>query len=373
MSTKGHRPDCALRGGLYFCQTMNTAWLTPESRALLAGPSLKINIVIIYEDAESGRRAKRFSDKLLRELGEQFRCARNLWSFDVLAITDVRNAAAGVGQPPTWLSSPASGERELAPQVEQWLDLWAWLIDGTSPALVALFGNGDGGCAQKIRGVLCAGAGQTAGVLPANNFRCECERASRCRTQAPCQLQSLAFQLTEAGGAGTMAAQHGGRPRLRRRAIRKWHIEAGGVLLRQQNPVGHGQASGYPSWDGGVTLIGRENENEPHRISRGRWKNRLSQRRGKKTQTAGKGVYMNLLSQMESTSSHALGSVQTTGQLRARARWLLGRTLEIPFDTGEPVIMADWEPLTDLIEDDKEFLVKVEAPRDEEGGCESDG
>jgi HSP20 family protein len=39
-----------------------------------------------------------------------------------------------------------------------------------------------------------------------------------------------------------------------------------------------------------------------------------------------------------------------------------GRTLEIPFDTGEPVIMADWEPLTDLIEDDKEFLVKVEAP-----------
>ena len=39
-----------------------------------------------------------------------------------------------------------------------------------------------------------------------------------------------------------------------------------------------------------------------------------------------------------------------------------GRKLEIPFETGEPVIMADWEPLTDITEDDKEFLVKVEAP-----------
>ena len=41
---------------------------------------------------------------------------------------------------------------------------------------------------------------------------------------------------------------------------------------------------------------------------------------------------------------------------------LFGRKLDIPFETGEPVIMADWEPLTDITEDDKEFLVKVEAP-----------
>lgn len=39
-----------------------------------------------------------------------------------------------------------------------------------------------------------------------------------------------------------------------------------------------------------------------------------------------------------------------------------GRTLDLPFEAGEPLIMADWEPLTDITEDDKEFLVKVEAP-----------
>lgn len=130
---------------------MNTATMPPESRALLNGIPPELNIVMLYEDADAGRCAKRFSDKLLFEIGLQCECARNLWSFDVLAITNVRNAAAGIARSADLVIVSASGERELSPQVEKWLDMWVWLIDGGNPALVALFQNADGGYARKIR------------------------------------------------------------------------------------------------------------------------------------------------------------------------------------------------------------------------------
>jgi hypothetical protein len=130
---------------------MNTATLPPQSRALLNGTPPEFNIVMIYEDGDAGRRAKRFSDKLLHEIGCRCQCVRNLWSFDVLAITNVRNAAAGIARAADLVIVSTSGERELSPHIEKWLDLWAWLIDGTNPALVALFENANGEHAGKIR------------------------------------------------------------------------------------------------------------------------------------------------------------------------------------------------------------------------------
>ena len=49
---------------------MNTAIFPPESPAARAGAVPEINIVIIYESAEAGRLAMRFSDKLLCEIGD---------------------------------------------------------------------------------------------------------------------------------------------------------------------------------------------------------------------------------------------------------------------------------------------------------------
>ena len=67
----------------------------------------------------------------------------------MLAISDVRNAAAsGIARTANLVVESASGERELAPQVGEWLDLWACRIDGSTPALVALFENAEGECAQ---------------------------------------------------------------------------------------------------------------------------------------------------------------------------------------------------------------------------------
>ena len=57
---------------------MNTATLIPESPALLIDAPPKFNIVIIYEDADAGRRARRFSDTLLHETRDECHCVRNL-------------------------------------------------------------------------------------------------------------------------------------------------------------------------------------------------------------------------------------------------------------------------------------------------------
>lgn len=129
---------------------MKTISPLPELPLLLTGDPPEFNIVVIYENADAGRHAKRFSDKLLSEIGEHCQCVRNLWSFDVLSITEVRNAAASSARAADLLIVSTSGKCELSPHVGKWLDLWAWLIDGASPALVALFQDPNGGCVRKI-------------------------------------------------------------------------------------------------------------------------------------------------------------------------------------------------------------------------------
>lgn len=129
---------------------MNSATLVPEPPALLIDVPPKCNTVIIYEDADAGRRARRFSDNLLRETRDACHFGRNLWSFDVLAITNIRNVAASAAQGADLVILSASGQYRLSPHVEQWLDLWIWLIDGNKPTLLSLFENAHGGCAQGI-------------------------------------------------------------------------------------------------------------------------------------------------------------------------------------------------------------------------------
>ncbi len=48
----------------------------------------------------------------------------------------------------------ASGDREFSPEIDEWLGMWAWLIDEKNPALVALLENGDGKCVRTIRSEL---------------------------------------------------------------------------------------------------------------------------------------------------------------------------------------------------------------------------
>ena len=53
----------------------------------------KFKIVIIYEDGPSGKRAKLFYDKLIHQLKDECVFSLQLWSFQVLAIPEIRKAA----------------------------------------------------------------------------------------------------------------------------------------------------------------------------------------------------------------------------------------------------------------------------------------
>jgi hypothetical protein len=105
---------------------------------------------MLYEDADAGRYAKRFSDKVMEEIGDEGECVRNLWSFDVLGITEVRNAAAGAARNADLVIISASGKCALSREVEEWLELWAWLIDRAHPTLVALSREPTGSYAASI-------------------------------------------------------------------------------------------------------------------------------------------------------------------------------------------------------------------------------
>ncbi|MDR3406250.1 MAG: hypothetical protein P4L99_27450 [Chthoniobacter sp.] len=188
---------------------MNTATLIPESPALLIDAPPKFNIVIIYEDADAGRRARRFSDTLLREMRDECHCVRNLWSFDVLDMTNIRNAAASAAQAADLVILSASGQRELPPHLEGWLDLWVWLIDGNKPALVGLFENADGGCAQGMRRSLRARTvGKKLEFFPHTTF--EPEASFVCAEREHLAGSSRwHFNPARTAGAGAMAAQPG--------------------------------------------------------------------------------------------------------------------------------------------------------------------
>ena len=53
----------------------------------------KFEAVVIYEDGSTGRRAKHFYDKFIHELEDECDFSLQLWSFQVLAIPEVRELA----------------------------------------------------------------------------------------------------------------------------------------------------------------------------------------------------------------------------------------------------------------------------------------
>jgi hypothetical protein len=99
----------------------------------------KFSVAIIYETVETGKRAKRLSDQLIAEAAAADAFELNLWNFDVLAITEVRNAAASAAAMADLVIFSLSGTSPLPKQAMEWIRMWIWLIDGHKPAVVALF------------------------------------------------------------------------------------------------------------------------------------------------------------------------------------------------------------------------------------------
>ena len=102
------------------------------------GSAPKLDVAIIYECPDTGRRAKRLSDQLAAELPLEGALKLNRWNFGVLGTRQIRNEAASTAAAADLVILSMDGRVPLPAKVKKWIELWTWLIDGHRPAVVAL-------------------------------------------------------------------------------------------------------------------------------------------------------------------------------------------------------------------------------------------
>jgi len=105
----------------------------------LSEPDAKptLNVVIAYEDFETGKHAKGTYDFLVEHLGHEFQFLNQMWKFDVLSIPKLREMAAKDASMADIIIISGHG-RELPQEVKSWIE--TWLAEKGNPmALVALF------------------------------------------------------------------------------------------------------------------------------------------------------------------------------------------------------------------------------------------
>jgi len=95
------------------------------------------NVVTVYEDYQSGKRANHVYDFLVENLGQNCRFANQMWKFEVLNIPKLHQFAVHDAlQADILIISVRSGE--LPAPVRDWIELWL-KAPHTTMALVALF------------------------------------------------------------------------------------------------------------------------------------------------------------------------------------------------------------------------------------------
>ena len=98
------------------------------------------NVVIAYEDFDTGKHAKETYDFLVHNLGRECRFANQMWKFDVLGIPKLREMAAKDALMADIIIISCHGGHDLSADVKAWIT--SWTHGGSNAvALVALFGN----------------------------------------------------------------------------------------------------------------------------------------------------------------------------------------------------------------------------------------
>lgn len=101
--------------------------------------SSALNVVIAYEDLETGKRAMKTYDYMVEQLGEQCLFTNQMWKFDVLAVPKLKEIAAKDAASAEIIIVSAHEGKQLPAEVKSWVELW--LSYGTqASALVGLFG-----------------------------------------------------------------------------------------------------------------------------------------------------------------------------------------------------------------------------------------
>jgi hypothetical protein len=103
----------------------------------------QFNVVIAYEDFETGKRAMKTYEYLLENLGHECRFNNQMWKFDVLSVSKLRDMAARDAATADLVIVSAHGANELPADVKKWIELWL-LERKNTIALVGLFDPGAG-------------------------------------------------------------------------------------------------------------------------------------------------------------------------------------------------------------------------------------
>jgi hypothetical protein len=108
--------------------------LPPESSEIESNPAF--NVLIAYEDLETGKHAKKTYDFLVENLGRECHLTNQMWKFDVLSIPKLREIAVRDATMADIIILSSHGGA-LPEQVVKWVE--SWLMEGTSAlALVSL-------------------------------------------------------------------------------------------------------------------------------------------------------------------------------------------------------------------------------------------
>ena len=97
-----------------------------------------LNVVIAYEDLETGKRAMKTYEYMVQQLGDECLFANQMWKFDVLAVPKLKEIAAKDAAAAEIIVVSAHEGREFPTQVKAWIDLWLSYKTEAS-ALVGLF------------------------------------------------------------------------------------------------------------------------------------------------------------------------------------------------------------------------------------------
>ena len=109
----------------------------PPLSASQPEPAPVFNVVIAYEDFETGKHAKKTYDFLVENLGRDCRPTSQMWKFDVLGIPKLREIAVKDAAAADIIIISSHGEG-LPEPLKAWIE--SWLMDANNClALVALF------------------------------------------------------------------------------------------------------------------------------------------------------------------------------------------------------------------------------------------
>jgi hypothetical protein len=125
---------------------MRNSVVCPSLTASKVDEDPAFNVVIAYEDFDTGKHARRTYDFLVQHLGDESRFRNQMWKFDVLGVPKLKQMAAKDAAAADIIIISAHGLNELPSEVKAWIELWT-KEKIHAMALVGLFDPGE--CASN--------------------------------------------------------------------------------------------------------------------------------------------------------------------------------------------------------------------------------